>query len=32
MAYFVVESPQQPTRDGESDKTEWWTLRVDRAS
>ena len=32
MADFVVESPQQPARDEELDKTEWWTLQVDRAS
>ena len=32
MANFVVESPQQHARGGESDKTEWWTLHVDGAS
>ena len=32
MADFVVESPQQPTRGGELDKVEWWTLQVDGAS
>ena len=32
MIDFVVESPQQPFRGGESDKTKWWTLQVDRAS
>ena len=32
MADFVVESPQQPARDRESDKAEWWTLQVDGAS
>lgn len=32
MTYFIVESPQQPSRGRESDKTEWWTLQVNRAS
>ena len=32
MDDFVVESPQQPARDGEPDKTEWWSLQVDGAS
>ena len=32
MADFVVESSQQPARDKEPHKEEWWTLRVDGAS
>ncbi|RVW39100.1 hypothetical protein CK203_084157 [Vitis vinifera] len=32
MTDFVVESPQQPSRGGESNKTKWWTLQVDEVS
>ncbi|RVW40692.1 hypothetical protein CK203_101634 [Vitis vinifera] len=31
MADFVAEFPQQPARDKEPDKAEWWTLQVDGA-